>query len=936
MKTHGLEAVMSRLRPTAERIVLNGLTEAETGALIVMVWNQWAKSHPMSTAPKIQSVNPAFVSKLHSISSGNPLYSISLLVSFKDKNLFHINEQGMISVIQGQELDQVLPGSDLIALIFSQFDQLDPTFQTFLKIASVLGQTFSLMDMLDFLEYEEIRHQPSTQFNGSSSSSNSIPSNTSKPFSKFNNGTQNVNSMTSSYISSNYSKQMKPGSNQDLSIKLHSQDQLTNTTNAARVRNKISLLQDLDRLDQFGFLILPEPLLYSTPLPILEHTQVCFKNAAIRESIYSTLLISHRQTLHLSFAQYYESKLKDTGEEDPQLILKIYEHYNKTEGQVAKKIHYLVWVCHLYFKTHAMYEAIRHYTLLLEYVKKNQVASFRHYSTETRALWHRELAEAYLEIGEHDSAESHLRTTLKYLNAMVPKETPQWWLHCRTYWAYWRRHSKSTGSIADLNLRLETYVNYLELDLASKGRGLLHLYLIWQAYRFASSLKGSSSMVACCYALAGYAKLLHHGNINKGNELIQAALQRLPTFSEGVTLLPPWALVKSCEGVIAFFQGQFTHALNVFEQVVQLDMLRCSSLAVLLASQGLFVLGCFEGRHRACRMVAQWLLTKAQKEQHPPWRGKFWCCSILFLLDITLKKNHHPTFLSSSSSFSITASSPPSTSNSTYPMNFVPGNAPNLTQSSNGLTWEEEDVSVFLPLLNKSVANLESIYPLYSHQVAIECVMIVIRLEFRFWHEAVEEQTQLLKELNQIISKLKLYHWPAMLGIFMFLTLVWKAYVLKKVTYLGSLDDLRFALAKIQTHCATHWKFISWASDFAAFAFALDKCLINQSQKCATLWEEKMKKTSGCTNISVTTSTCWLNKYIGARIHLLCKNSLSQLSQTNEMELVPTSISILSNPAQKKKSLTNGRALGVEPEKENTTTTTHIKATAELFSAPST
>ncbi|KAJ1537230.1 hypothetical protein HK096_001501 [Nowakowskiella sp. JEL0078] len=178
-------------------------------------------------------------------------------------------------------------------------------------------------------------------------------------------------------------------------------------------KNISSLLKNIEQMDGYGY------------LQSMESEQeghfFNFKSAVVRKGIYSMMVKSQRQQLHLNIALYYEKLLNDSNRH--RLLVPLYEHFIETDDrQNRKKLTYLEAVAHLYFEKHSMPDAIKHYVLLLNTVellvmvhglallfKKLQIAA-----------WHRELGEAYFSRMDIDNAELHLLQSLTLVGHPFP------------------------------------------------------------------------------------------------------------------------------------------------------------------------------------------------------------------------------------------------------------------------------------------------------------------------------------------------------------------------------------------------------------------------------------------------------------------------------------------------------------------------------------
>ncbi|KAJ3226148.1 hypothetical protein HK099_005501 [Clydaea vesicula] len=154
----------------------------------------------------------------------------------------------------------------------------------------------------------------------------------------------------------------------------------------------------------------------------LDGVLIQFKSSVVKKSIYTMMVISQRQQLHLNIATYYERVLDANNRH--RLLLPLYEHYSETDDkQILKKLSYLEAVAHVYFEKNSMGEAIKHYTNLLE--RAEQAMKLPHkpatFDAVTKSTWHRELGEAYFMKGDDQRCEHHLLECLNLLGQAFPK-----------------------------------------------------------------------------------------------------------------------------------------------------------------------------------------------------------------------------------------------------------------------------------------------------------------------------------------------------------------------------------------------------------------------------------------------------------------------------------------------------------------------------------
>jgi hypothetical protein len=307
---------------------------------------------------KVVSINGIILEDFWHRSGGNPLYIRSLVKSFKESEEWSVTESGELKLRNNKfEIENIFPDLDLQNNIIAQFDRLDDKFQLLLKVVALIGEQFLLDDVLNLLpgiDVELLSDHPT-----------------------FKNNPHDMDRR---------SKSRKLGST-DL----------------------INIQQTLTHLDRFGFLVQLEGNTRS-------RIAYAFKNEVIRQCIYSMMMFSQRQKIHLLLAQYYEFLYKKKNRRS--LLVPIYEHYKETETTFThKKIKYLELVCHYYFEGHFMSKAITHYNELLNLYSSMDAKIIPDIQ---RARWHSDLAIAYLTVFLLEEAEENLKISLDLLKYQKP------------------------------------------------------------------------------------------------------------------------------------------------------------------------------------------------------------------------------------------------------------------------------------------------------------------------------------------------------------------------------------------------------------------------------------------------------------------------------------------------------------------------------------
>ncbi|KAI9208089.1 uncharacterized protein BJ171DRAFT_234176, partial [Polychytrium aggregatum] len=188
-------------------------------------------------------------------------------------------------------------------------------------------------------------------------------------------------------------------------------------------RSNNSMIKSIEGLDKYGFLIKADIE--------IDGLYFQFKSAVVRKCIYHMMVQSQRQQLHLNIASYYEKLLNESNRH--KLLIPLYEHYVEAGSQQRlKKLRYLEAVSHYYYEKHAMNDAIKHYSLLLETLAEiEKETGLTLYNNVTLATWHREVGEAHILRDEWEKSEFHLLQSLKLVNHEFP--TDSLWMRFRIY-----------------------------------------------------------------------------------------------------------------------------------------------------------------------------------------------------------------------------------------------------------------------------------------------------------------------------------------------------------------------------------------------------------------------------------------------------------------------------------------------------------------------
>ncbi|KNC97873.1 uncharacterized protein SPPG_09415 [Spizellomyces punctatus DAOM BR117] len=187
-------------------------------------------------------------------------------------------------------------------------------------------------------------------------------------------------------------------------------------------RNYSQIARKIQQYDKYGFLVKHR-----------EGMTFQFKSVAVRNCIYSMMVLSQRQQLHLNIALYYEAKIKKDEEARQSLLVPLFEHYMETDdNQMIKKVKYQAEVAKFSWEQRWIAETIKHYNTLMkmtENVQEEKGLVF--FDKATVATWHRELGEAYFWKNDVLNAERHLVQSLHLVGHDIPTSsvTLRWRIH---------------------------------------------------------------------------------------------------------------------------------------------------------------------------------------------------------------------------------------------------------------------------------------------------------------------------------------------------------------------------------------------------------------------------------------------------------------------------------------------------------------------------
>jgi tetratricopeptide (TPR) repeat protein len=139
-ENHGNRNMAIKIKnlPNSSFFSLEPFTIEDTNQLIISTWD----------SPEVVKVDQKLLDEISKTSDGRPLFIRSLVLSLKESGNFRISKDGTLNTIGEVEFGLTFDDRNIV---ISEFDRLERTFQLFLKVAAVIGQSFALGDVLYFL-----------------------------------------------------------------------------------------------------------------------------------------------------------------------------------------------------------------------------------------------------------------------------------------------------------------------------------------------------------------------------------------------------------------------------------------------------------------------------------------------------------------------------------------------------------------------------------------------------------------------------------------------------------------------------------------------------------------------------------------------------------------------------------------------------------------
>ncbi|KAL7753070.1 hypothetical protein RI367_001522 [Sorochytrium milnesiophthora] len=757
------QKIYSEIRAKSTVLELNGLTDVELHSFIVASWNGNAEDQSdtasLAGQQSIKSVDHSIVQRVHAISGGNPLFAQTLVMTLKERKLYDVLANGMLVLTGDFDFDRIAPGSDLHSIIVSQFDRLDPMFQTFLKMGSVMGTRFFLDEAIEFLQYETVE------------------------------GNGNIK---------------------------------------VPVRSALELLDAVERHDKFAFLVISRPEAKEGEQTVRKsHTRLddesdcnsdsgygyalSFKNSIIRESIYSTMLASQRQAMHLSMAKFFEDRL-DPDFPNAQLLLKIFEHYQRTEGQIDQKLKYLSQVCRHYFQMSAMKEAVRHYEDLLNLVdiRERQVSHMStaqlaakyipQFSDAEKAVWHMEMGDAYIVLSNYDKAERCLRKALLLLNYRLPQHRMLIPVHSlKEYWRF-KRSMVANRAVPDMaslaQYRLDN-IRQVLLSLADlydyTDMPDMWAYTLWLGMNVSDHLprnsRYASYLAACSYALfivKNQPDLALKYIVRAEDIAIKSSYFENNDF---VTV----GTFRACLQLLTGDLGEArNYCLRVLGQPDEVAMVadfhhaeRCGRLLMFVEL--------FDGRHKECKAIANELWIRSKDRS---WNGRFWSLAFIFMLDVNL-----------------------------------------LDVARKGA---DSAITPYLSDLRRRIHNLVDEQAWSCQRLTTTLIYETVLLEAEFWmrSESTAEPGTRLMQMTAHLRRASAFHWPCLLAICAVFNIIFAAYDTHSLHVLGShtviLNYLKQTIVSLQRMGQ-----IVYSSHLQQLARGLSSLLQHRASEAVRIWRSE-------------------------------------------------------------------------------------------------
>ncbi|ORX42041.1 hypothetical protein BCR36DRAFT_416346 [Piromyces finnis] len=143
-KEKGVQIFQKMKNSNSRKIILNGVSEDATCEIIKRLCTAKFNTPCNGVSTKILNI-------IYQKTQGIPMFVRRMVTWMLDEGkACKLDNLGYLTVLT-DDLEEIIPGGDLESIIITQFDRLQNNMQSFLRVASVIGQQFYVFDIMQYL-----------------------------------------------------------------------------------------------------------------------------------------------------------------------------------------------------------------------------------------------------------------------------------------------------------------------------------------------------------------------------------------------------------------------------------------------------------------------------------------------------------------------------------------------------------------------------------------------------------------------------------------------------------------------------------------------------------------------------------------------------------------------------------------------------------------
>jgi len=143
-KEKGVQIFQKMKNSNSRKIILSGISEDATCEIIKHLCTAKFNKPCKGVSTKILDI-------IYQKTQGIPMFIRRMVTWMLDEGkACKMDNMGYLTVLT-DDLEEIIPGGDLESIIITQFDRLQPNMQSFLRVASVIGQQFYVYDIMQYI-----------------------------------------------------------------------------------------------------------------------------------------------------------------------------------------------------------------------------------------------------------------------------------------------------------------------------------------------------------------------------------------------------------------------------------------------------------------------------------------------------------------------------------------------------------------------------------------------------------------------------------------------------------------------------------------------------------------------------------------------------------------------------------------------------------------